>query len=47
MKNIIKWFVLLMHKDMQNFEMNEDTDCSVRKQIISRTNHKKEGERLG
>lgn len=22
MKNIIKWFVLLMHKDMQNFEMN-------------------------
>ena len=25
MKNIIKWFVLLMHKDMQNFEMNEDT----------------------
>lgn len=27
MKNIIKWFVLLMHKDMQNFEMNEDTDC--------------------
>ena len=37
MKNIIKWFVLLMHKDMQNFEMNEDTDCSVRKQIMNRT----------
>lgn len=47
MKNIIKWFVLLMHKDMQNFEMNEDTDCSVRKQIMNRTNRKKEGERLG
>ena len=46
-KNIIKWFVLLMHKDMQNFEMNEDTDCSVRKQIMNRTNRKKEGERLG
>ena len=43
MKNIIKWFVLLMH----NFEMNEDTDCSVRKQIMNRTNRKKEGERLG
>ena len=41
MKNIIKWFVLLMHKDMQNFEMNEDTDCSVRKQIMNRTNRKK------
>ena len=27
MKNIIKWFVLLVHKDMQDFEMNEDTDC--------------------
>lgn len=30
-----------MHKDMQNFEMNEDTDCSVRKQIMNRTNRKK------
>lgn len=47
MKNIIKWFVLLVHKDMQDFEMNEDTDCSVRKQIMNRTNRKKEGERLG
>ena len=47
MKNIIKWFVLLMHKDMQNFEMNEDTDCSVRKQIMNSTNRNKEGERLG
>ena len=36
-----------MHKDMQNFEMNEDTDCSVSKQIMNRTNRKKEGERLG
>lgn len=46
MKNIIKWFVLLVHKDMQDFEMNEDTDCSVRKQIMNRTNREKEGERL-
>ena len=35
-----------MHKDMRNFEMNEDTDCPVRKQIMNRTNRKKEGERL-
>lgn len=34
-------------EQMQNFEMNEDTDCSVRKQIMNRTNRKKEGERLG
>ena len=32
---------------MQDFEMSEDTDCSVRKQIMNRINRKKEGERLG
>ena len=37
MKNIIRWFVLLLHKDMQSFEMDEDTSKSVHKKIMERT----------
>ena len=33
MKNIIKWFVLLLHKDMQTFEMDGNTSKSVYRQI--------------
>lgn len=36
MKNVIKWFVLLMHKDMQNFEMDEKTNKSIYKQIMDK-----------
>lgn len=36
----------LTEKELNIF-INEDTDCSVRKQIMNRTNRKKEGERLG
>lgn len=45
---VIKQSTLLCrYPDLRTFEMNEDTDCSVRKQIMNRTNRKKEGERLG
>lgn len=37
MKNIIRWFVLLLHKDMQYFEMDEDTEKSIYRQIIKKT----------
>ena len=29
MKNIIKWFVLLVHKDMQNFEMDGNISKAI------------------
>lgn len=41
---------LLRESIVQNYNKyqdNEDMDCSVRKQIMNRTNRKKEGERLG
>lgn len=44
MKNVIKWFVLLMHKDMQNFEMDEKTNKSICKQIMDKV--KKDGGKL-
>lgn len=34
MKKVIRWFVLLIYKDMQNFEMDESIDQSIHKQII-------------
>lgn len=34
--NFIKWFVLLMRKDMQNFEMDENTNKSIYKQIMEK-----------
>lgn len=37
MKNIIRWFVLLIHRDMQNFEMDEATNKTVYRQIMKRT----------
>ncbi len=37
MKNIIKWFALLLHKDMQNFEMDGDTNKSLYRQIMKQT----------
>lgn len=36
MKNIIRWFVLLIHWDMQGFEMDEDTNKAVYSQILKR-----------
>lgn len=36
MKNIIRWFVLLLHKDMQSFEMDEDTSKSVHRKIMEK-----------
>lgn len=38
MKNIIKWFVMLIHKDMKDFKMDERTDESVKKKIMEKTN---------
>ncbi len=37
MKNIIRWFVLLIHRDMQSFEMDEATNKTVCRQIMKRT----------
>lgn len=37
----------LMENQILVLSIDEDTDCSVRKQIMNRTNRKKEGERLG
>lgn len=34
--NFIRWFVLLMRKDMQNFEMDEKTNKSIYKQIMKK-----------
>lgn len=34
MKNIIMWFVLLLHKDMQGFEMDGDTSETIYRQIL-------------
>lgn len=44
MKNIIRWFVLLLHKDMQDFEMDGATSRTIYKQIMKQTedNSKKE-----
>ena len=35
MQKIIKWFVLLIYKDMQNFKMDESIDQLIHKQIIN------------
>lgn len=35
MQKIIRWFVLLIYKDMQNFEMDEGIDQLIHKQIIN------------
>lgn len=35
MQKIIRWFVLLIYKDMQNFEMDESIDQLIHKQIIN------------
>lgn len=44
----LKFNACVVFPDVQSEEVtNEDTDCSVRKQIMNRTNRKKEGERLG
>lgn len=37
MKNIIRWFVLLLHKDMQNFEMDGATSKTIYGQIMKQT----------
>lgn len=42
MKNIIQWFVLLLHRDMQNFEMDGDTNRVVYNEIMNHT--KNDGE---
>lgn len=34
MKNIIRWLVLLLHKDMQNFQMDGATDEIIYGQIM-------------
>lgn len=34
MKKIIKWFVMLIHKDMQNFEMDSKTSKTVYNKIM-------------
>lgn len=34
--NFIKWFVLLMRKDMQNCKMDENTNKSIYKQIMDK-----------
>ncbi len=41
MKNIMKWFALLLHKDMQDFEMDGDTSKSIYKKIIKQTGKNK------
>lgn len=40
MKNIIRWFVLLLHKDMQNFEMDGATSIMIYRQIMKQTEEK-------
>lgn len=35
MQKVIRWFVLLIYKDMQNFEMDESIDQLIHKQIIN------------
>ena len=42
MKNIIRWFVLLIHRDMQSFEMDEDTNKTVYSQILKRAKRPEE-----
>lgn len=42
--NFIRWFVLLMRKDMQNFEMDENTNKSIYKQIMEKV--KKDGGKI-
>lgn len=36
-KNIIRWLVFLLRKDMQSFEMDEDTSKSIQRQIMKQT----------
>lgn len=33
MKNIIKWFVILIHKDMKNYVMDKETDQLIQKKL--------------
>ena len=33
MKDIIRWFVILLHKDMQNFEMDESAGNTIYRKI--------------
>lgn len=33
MKSIIKWFVILIHKDMKNYVMDEQTDQLIQKEL--------------
>ncbi len=33
MKKIIKWFVMLIHKDMKNCVMDEETDQFIQKKL--------------
>lgn len=33
MKKIIKWFVMLIHKDMENCVMDEETDQFIQKKL--------------
>lgn len=34
MKNIIMWFALLLHRDMQDFEMDGDKSETIYRQIL-------------
>ena len=36
MKNIIRWFVFLIHRDMQSCEMDEATNKTVCRQSMKR-----------
>lgn len=44
MKNIIRWFVLLLHKDMQNFEMDGTTSQTIYRQIMKQAENNRKNE---
>lgn len=44
MKNVIRWFVLLLHKDMQNFEMDETISQTIYRQIMKQTENSSKNE---
>lgn len=44
MKNIIRWIVLLLHKDMQNFEMDGATSQTIYRQIMKQTENDSKNE---
>ena len=42
MKNIIKWFVILIHKDMKNYVMDKETDQLIQKKLKDKSEIKQD-----